>query len=331
MGAFEIRTMFYSLIVPVYNRPDQIHSLLECLIHQTYTSFEVIIVESGSAIKSEDVVKSFSSRLNISYHLQGNNGQGFSRNHGMSQAKGDFFVILDSDILLDKNYLQNVNEGIKQDNLDAYGGPDRLHPSATEMQKAVNYSMTSFLTTGGIRGSKKNKGKFYPRSFNMGISRKVYEATGGYKLPYMGEDIELSARIMSLGFRIGLIEKAHVYHERKKDLKSYYKQMHWFGRARININRYFPKTFKFIHLIPVAFVSYLALTITVMFYYWQIGFALSLPIQVFFFCVFVDSLFQYHDLKVALLSIPTVFIQLYGYAVGMLQEFFGIGIKRNDT
>ena len=323
--------MFYSVIVPVYNRPQEIHSLLACLAIQAYKNFEVIVVESGSSIKSEDVVKIYSSKINVRYFLRGNDGQGFSRNYGMSQAKGEFFIILDSDVLLDPDFIENIHMGIQDAGLDAYGGPDKLHPAATDMQKAVNYSMTSFLTTGGIRGSKKNKGKFYPRSFNMGISRKVYEATGGYKLPFMGEDIELSARIMTLGFKIGLIENAYVYHERKKDLKSYYKQMQWFGRARININRFFPNTFKIIHLVPVLFVSYLIGTFTIMALHWQIGYALSLPLQIFFFCVFVDSLFQYHDLKVALYSIPTVFIQLYGYAIGMLQEFLGIGIKRNNT
>ncbi|MBC7388796.1 MAG: glycosyltransferase [Opitutaceae bacterium] len=323
--------MFYSVIVPVYNRPQEIHSLLACLAVQTYKNFEVIVVESGSSIKSEDVVKIYSSKINVHYFLRGNDGQGFSRNFGMSQAKGDFFIILDSDVLLDQDFIENIQKGILDAGLDAYGGPDILHPAATEMQKAVNYSMTSFLTTGGIRGSKKNKGKFYPRSFNMGISRKVYEATGGYKLPFMGEDIELSARIMVQGFKIGLIENAHVYHERKKDLKSYYKQMHWFGRARININRFFPNTFKLIHLVPVLFLSYLIGTFLLIAFHWQIGYAVSLPLQIFFFCVFVDSLFQYHNLKVALYSIPTVFIQLYGYAVGMVQEFLGIGVKRNDT
>ncbi len=323
--------MFYTVIVPVYNRPQEIYSLLACLATQTYKKFEVIVVESGSYIKSDDVVKIYSAKIDVRYFFKGNNGQGFSRNYGMSQAKGDFFIILDSDVLIDSDFIENINRGVSESGLDAYGGPDKLHPAATDMQKAVNYSMTSFLTTGGIRGSKKNKGKFYPRSFNMGISRKVYEATGGYKLPFMGEDIELSARIMALGFKIGLIEKAHVYHERKKDLKSYYKQMHWFGRARININRYFPQTFKLIHLVPVLFVSYLIATVIIMVFHWQIGYIASLPLQIFFFCVFVDSLFQFHDLKVALYSIPTVFIQLYGYAVGMSQEFLGIGVKRNDT
>jgi glycosyltransferase involved in cell wall biosynthesis len=173
--------MLYSFIIPVYNRPEEIQALLECILKQTYQNFEVLIIESGSEIKSDKVVQSFASQLDIHYYYKGNDGQGFSRNYGMARSKGDFFVILDSDVLLDPDYLQNLDEGIKADNLDAFGGPDKLHPAANDMQKAVNYSMTSFLTTGGIRGSKKNMGKFYPRSFNMGISRKVYEATGGYR------------------------------------------------------------------------------------------------------------------------------------------------------
>lgn len=322
--------MFYSVIIPVYNRPDEIEALLNCLVPQTLRNFEVLIVESGSSIKSDQVVETFKGKLDIQYFYKGNDGQGFSRNYGMARAKGDYFVILDSDVLLDSDFLEQIDKGIKEQGLDAYGGPDKLHPESTPMQKAVNYSMTSFLTTGGIRGSKKNKGTFYPRSFNMGVSRKVYEATGGYKLPYMGEDIEWSARIMALGFKTGLVEKAHVYHKRKKDLKSYYKQMHWFGRARININRYFPKTLKLIHFVPLAFVSYLVFSLQ-MFLFVPWGWLVIIPLKLFFIAVFVDALIQYKSLEVALLSIPAVFIQLYGYAVGMVEEGVGKGKKRNDT
>lgn len=323
--------MFYSFIVPVYNRPDEIEALLHCIERQTFKNFEVLIIESGSEIKSDKVVEAFASKLNIHYFYKGNDGQGFSRNYGMARAKGDFFVILDSDVLLDNDFLLHIDEGIRVQGLDAYGGPDKLHPESTHMQKAVNYSMTSFITTGGIRGSKKNKGVFYPRSFNMGISRKVYEATGGYKLPYMGEDIELSARIMALGFKTGLIEKAHVFHKRKKDLKSYYRQLHWFGRARININRFFPKTLKVIHFIPLGFVSYLVTTFLVLLFAPQLGMLALIPLGFFFIIVFVDALFQYKSLRVAFMALPAVFVQLYAYAVGMLEEAIGKGVKRNDT
>lgn len=322
--------MLYSFIVPVYNRPHEIQSLLACLAKQTCRNFEVLVVESGSSIKSDEVVKSFEKELNIRYFYKANDGQGFSRNFGMKHAKGDFFIILDSDVLLDADYLKNVDEGIAKQGLDAFGGPDKLHPAATDMQKAVNYSMTSFLTTGGIRGSQKNMGKFYPRSFNMGISRKVFEATGGYKLPFMGEDIELSARIMKLDFKTGLIEKAHVCHERKKDIGSYYKQMHWFGRARINIFRYFPHTLKIIHLVPVFFVLYLLGIVVSVFVRTHCTFILAAPIFLFFAAVLVDAYVQYHSIRVALLSIPTVFIQLYGYAIGMIEESLAKS-ERNDT
>jgi glycosyltransferase involved in cell wall biosynthesis len=323
--------MFYSLIIPVYNRPDEIEALLQCLAKQTYRHFEVLIVESGSEIKSDQVVASFANSLNLAYHPTGNYGQGMSRNYGMACAKGDFFIILDSDILLDEDFVSQVDQGIRSQGLDAYGGPDKLHPASTPIQKAVNYSMTSFLTTGGIRGSKKNAGKFYPRSFNMGVSRKVYEATGGYKLPYMGEDIEWSARIMALGFKTGLIEKAHVYHKRKQSLKAYYKQIHWFGRARINIYRYFPATLKPIHFIPLVFLAYLAFAFVNLLWCPWSGVLLFIPVKLFFVAVFIDAMLQYKSLEVAFLSVPAVFIQLYGYAIGMLEEALGKGRKRNDT
>ena len=322
--------MHYSFIVPVYNRPHEIQSLLACLTKQTFRNFEVLVVESGSSIKSDEVVKSFESALDIRYFYKANEGQGFSRNFGMERAKGDFFIILDSDVLLDTDYLKQVDEGIKTQKLDAFGGPDKLHPAATDKQKAVNYSMTSFLTTGGIRGSKKNMGKFYPRSFNMGISRKVYEVTGGYKLPFLGEDIELSARMMKFGFKTGLIEKAHVYHERKKDIGSYFKQMHWFGRARINIFRYFPHTLKIIHFVPVLFVLYLLIALISVFASTHLALILATPLFLFFTAILVDAYVQYKSIKVVLLSIPTFFIQLFGYAIGMLEESLTKSVE-NDT
>jgi glycosyltransferase involved in cell wall biosynthesis len=314
--------MFYSLIIPVYNRPDHIQSLLECLVDQEYKDFEVLVVESGSSIKSDEVVASFKDLLNISYHYKGNDGQGFSRNYGMARAKGEYFVILDSDILLDSDYLSNLDRRLKEDFLDAYGGPDKLHPASSPTQKAVNYVMTSFLTTGGTRGGKKQVGKYYPRSFDMGISREVYDATKGYKLPFMGEDIELSKRIMSLGYKIGFIPDVHVYHERKDSLKKFYKQMHWFGRSRVNIFSHFPDTLKPIHFLPLAFTAYVLLLLILLVMNGAWAFLAGIPLLIYMALIFTDSTILFRSPLIGLQCVAGTFVLMTAYSHGFLEQFW---------
>jgi len=313
--------MLYSIIVPVYNRPDQIEGLLACLVKQTYKNFETIVVESGSSIRSDEVVASYQDKLDVTYCLTGNNGQGFSRNFGMKHAKGDYFLILDSDILLDQNFVANVDKGLKAQGLDAHGGPDKLHPHSNTIQKVVNFMMTSFLTTGGTRGKKKSIGKYYPRSFNMGFSRKVYEKTKGFNLPYMGEDIELSRRIYEKGFKVGLIEEAHVFHERKKTFKTFYKQIHWFGRSRINTFRMFPDTLKVVHFIPIAFLLYLILILSTAFFVPKLSPIVTAPLFVYLVALQLDAVIQYRNPFIALLSVVGVFYLFVGYAFGMITEY----------
>ena len=214
--------MFFSLIIPVYNRPDDIREVLEGLTQQTYRAFEVIVVESGSTVKSDRVAADFKDQLDVHYAPTGNHGQGFSRNHGMAQARGDYFIILDSDIIIPPQYLETVHHHLAQNALDAFGGPDRAHSSFTSVQKAADFALTSYLTTGGTRGNLRQTGGYHPRSFNMGFSRAVYEATQGFALPNCGEDLELSIRIQKLGYRTGLIPGAYVYHKRKNTLRGFF-------------------------------------------------------------------------------------------------------------
>ena len=221
--------MFFSVIIPVYNRPQELDELLACLTQQNYSNFEVVIIEDGSVVDSKSIVEKYQSTLTISYFVKENGGQGFARNYAFERAKGDFFVILDSDALIEPNYLQAVSDGIHRDLLDLFGGPDQDHPSFSPVQKAISFAMTSLFTTGGIRGKAKNVGgQFHPRSFNMGISRKVWEATQGFKITRMGEDIEFSIRCISLGFKSGLIPEAFIYHKRRTSFSQFYKQIHFF-------------------------------------------------------------------------------------------------------
>src|ERR1700761_3904668 len=245
--------MFFSIIIPLYNRPQEIKELLETLTLQTYKQFDVMVIEDGSTDDAAGIVASFKDKLDITYYVKPNSGQGFTRNYGFERAKGDYFVIFDSDCLIPENYLQIVNDHLTTNWLDAYGGPDDSHPSFTPVQKAISYSMTSPFTTGGIRGNKKGIGQFHPRSFNMGISRQVWEKAGGFIITRSGEDIEYSIRIHSLGFKIGLIPDAKVYHKRRTNFLQFYKQLHFFGRARINVYKFFPAQLKAVHFFPAMF------------------------------------------------------------------------------
>lgn len=312
--------MFFSLIIPVYNRPDEILDLLTCLENQTYKNFEVIIVESGSEIKSDTIVEQFKSRLQVSYYFKSNEGQGFSRNFGMAHARGDYFVILDSDILLDGNYLENLQSALTDNFIDAFGGPDKAHHSFSDTQKAIDFVLTSFITTGGIRGSKKQVDKFYPRSFNMGFSREVYEKTRGFKYPFFGEDIELSARIMSEGFKVGLIPDAYVYHKRKTSLQHFYKQMHWTGRSRINIYVMFPDTLKLVHTIPALMLIYWILILLLVLVAPWLALAIATPLIAMVVLIFTASFIKYRNLKISVIAIGAFFVQMYGYGTGFIKD-----------
>src|SRR6201996_1227756 len=245
--------MFFSIIIPLYNRPQEIKELLETLTLQTYKQFEVLVIEDGSVDDAAEIVKEFADRLAIRYFVKPNSGQGFTRNYGFERAKGDYFVIFDSDCLIPEDYFQVVNDSLNTNWLDAYGGPDASHPSFTPVQKAISYSMTSPFTTGGIRGNKKGIGQFHPRSFNMGVSRAVWEKAGGFIITRSAEDLEYSIRIHSLGFKIGLIPDAKVYHKRRTNFLQFYKQIHFFGRARINIYKFFPNELKAVNFFPAVF------------------------------------------------------------------------------
>ena len=311
---------FFSVIIPVYNRPQEVLELLETLVEQTYAHFEVLIIEDGSTDRCETIVQQFTEKLDIQYHFKDNSGQGFSRNFGFEKAKGDFLVVFDSDCLIPADYFEIVNAFLDEHPLDAYGGPDKAHTSFTTIQKAISYSMTSPFTTGGIRGNKKHAGTFHPRSFNMGISRAVYEKTKGYIITRMGEDIEFSIRIINAGFKTGLIPEAHVFHKRRTSLRQFYKQLHFFGRARINVNRFFPGELKAVHALPAVFVLGLL--------GWALSPLLYLPLfalggallGLFVLLVFVDAIRQSSSPKVGLLSIITSFTQLIAYGIGMMTE-----------
>ena len=313
--------MFFSIIIPLYNRPDEIRELLETLTQQTYKHFEVLVIEDGSTKDAAAIVQSFSDRLDVHYFVKPNSGQGFSRNFAFERAKGDYFIVFDSDILVPEDYLQIVNDSLVKDWLDAYGGPDDSHPSFTPVQKAISYAMTSPFTTGGTRGGKKSIGQFHPRSFNMGLSRQVWEKVGGYIITRLGEDIEFAIRIHSAGFKIGLIPEAKVYHKRRTDFYRFYKQLHFFGRARINVYKFFPKGLKPVHFFPAAFTLFIILTIISNIAGWFIALLCNIMLAVWILLIFFHAWFKNKSVKIAFLSIIASFTQLTAYGLGFMQDF----------
>jgi glycosyltransferase involved in cell wall biosynthesis len=311
----------YSIIIPVYNRPDELGELLACLVQQTFKNFEVIIIEDGSKIKCEKVVQSFKDKLGIYYFYKENGGQGFARNYGFEQAKGDYFILFDSDALIEANYLEIVENRLNTQFVDLYGGPDTDHPSFTSIQKAISYSMTSIFTTGGIRGKKSNLGgTFHPRSFNMGLSRKVWEQTGGFQISRMGEDIIFSITALHLGFKSALIPEAFIYHKRRTDFGAFFRQLRFFGRARINIARFYPNELKLVHTFPLLFtLSSLSIPFLWLIHPWLFYTGIAF-FSLYKLLIFIDATRQSGSLKVGFLSIIAAFVQLFGYGTGFLQE-----------
>ncbi len=311
----------YSVIIPVYNRPDELKELLECLTTQTFQNFEVIIVEDGSTVTAEEVVRSFERILDIHYYFKTNGGQGFARNHGFERATGDYFILLDSDALIEPNYLQIVDERLQTNYVDLYGGPDTDHPSFSPIQKAISYSMTSVFTTGGIRGKKNNMGgTFHPRSFNMGLSREVWVKTGGFLTSRMGEDILFSIAAIRLGFKSALIPEAFIYHKRRTQFAQFYRQLKFFGRARINIARFYPNELKLVHTFPFLFTCGVC-SVPLWYFIFKPFFYIGLVgLGAYIVLLFLDALRKTKSLEVATLSVGAAFVQLFGYGIGFMQE-----------
>ena len=324
--------MKYSVIVPVYNRPNECEELLESLTHQTQHDFEVIIVEDGSSVPCRDVVERYADKLAVHYYDKPNSGPGQTRNYGVERANGEYVIILDSDVVLPDGYFAAIDAELAANPCDAFGGPDRAHESFSTTQKAINYAMTSFFTTGGIRGGKAKLDKFYPRSFNMGVRREVYQALEGFSAMRFGEDIDFSTRIFKSGYRCRLFPEAWVYHKRRTDLKKFFKQVHNSGIARIHLSHRHPGTHKLVHLLPAVFtlgVAFLlVLALLSLCFGCEIGTLVSLsPLLLFALLIGVDATRQSCSLAVGVTAIAAAFVQLTGYGTGYLSAWWRCNVR----
>ncbi|MFZ9981264.1 MAG: glycosyltransferase [Cyclobacteriaceae bacterium] len=309
---------FFSIIVPVFNRPQELKELLLSLKEQIYRNFEVIIVEDGSVLDSAQIVSDFSEDLRIGYFKQSNQGPGPARNFGFNQASGDFMISFDSDCIIPPGYLVAVVRFMRNHEVDAWGGPDSGHPDFTPLQQAMAYTMSGLFTTGGIRGGLKSIDRFQPRSFNMGISRKVFEYTLGFRFDRYAEDIELSIRIRSAGFRTWLISDAYVFHKRRTSFKSFFKQVRNFGRGRIDVSRVHKGAIRPAHWLPFIFTSGLFLGLFSGIFWTLILHVTLLVYGLYFILIFADAWRKTRSITSAILAVPSALVQLSGYAYGFI-------------
>ncbi len=337
--------MKYSIIVPVYNRPDEVDELLSSLCNQTVKDFEVLVIEDGSQRDCKSVVDKYTGKLDVKYFMKSNSGPGQSRNYGAERATGEYLIILDSDVVVPEGYLQAVNDDLQREPTAAFGGPDAAHPAFTPVQKAISYSMTSFFTTGGIRGGKTKLDKFYPRSFNMGIRRDVYLKLNGFSKMRFGEDIDFSYRIVEAGYKPRLFPEAWVWHKRRTDFRKFFRQVYNSGIARINLEKRHPGTLKLVHLLPTAFtVGVIILTLIFVFGLMLSSFGTAeikpqghlicrlalLPLALYSLLIFIDSSIKNKSLHVGLLSIPAAFVQLMGYGLGFIESWWKRCVRGQD-
>lgn len=307
----------FSVIVPVYNRIDEVDDLLKSLSEQSCKDFEAVIVEDGSSQPCQDVIGKYADKVDVKYFFKENEGRSIARNYGLERATGDYFIFFDSDCVIPPDYFKTLSAALDRNPVDCFGGPDAAHKSFSTTQKAINYSMTSFLTTGGIRGGKVQLEKFVPRTFNMGYSRKVWEKVGGFREMF-SEDIDMSTRIRQAGFSIGLIREAFVYHKRRVNMKLFARQVYVFGMSRITLKLLYPDSLKLVHTLPAVFVlgSLMLILLSCLVSWWFIT-----PLLAYLLAIFLTALLSTKSLIIACKALPASIIQLTGYGCGFIKAF----------
>ncbi len=319
--------MKYSVIVPVYNRPDEMDELLQSLaVQQAGVDFEVVVIEDGSTIDSKAVVEKFP-QLNILYFFKENTGPGDSRNFGMQQATGDYFILFDSDCIIPAHYMVQLDELLSKNYVDCFGGTDSAQHNFTTLQKAINFCMTSRLTTGGVRGNSHQTQKFQPRSFNMGLSKKAFEATQGFGNIHPGEDPELVFRLWDIGFKTTLLKDLSVYHKRRINWSKFFTQVNKFGKVRPILDVWHPAYQQLKYAFPALFI--LGLDVVLLLAIFGYGAFLGLY-GLYFLAVFLEALFTTQSIAIAGWSVVAVLVQFYGYGLGYLESSFWIKFLKKE-
>ncbi|RMB56131.1 glycosyltransferase [Dokdonia sinensis] len=319
----------FSFIVPVFNRPDEIGELLESMTHLkcAFFSFEVVIVEDGSSISCYDQIRKYEDILDITYYKKANSGPGASRNYGMERARGNYFLILDSDCILPSDYLNNVRDELSKSYVDFFGGPDAAMDSFSNIQKAINYAMTSMLTTGGIRGADTRTNSFQPRSFNMGISKQAFQSSKGFGKIHPGEDPDLVLRLWKMGFKSRLFSDAFVYHKRRISWAKFYKQVYKFGLVRPILNTWHKDSSKITYWFPTLFIAGLACSLVLPL------FGVFFPIIcycIYFASIFIHALVTTRSIHVTVLTAFAVCIQFFGYGYGFFKSTLFVSWLKSD-
>lgn len=308
--------ILFSIIVPVYNRPDEIADLLASLAAQTDKGFETVIVEDGSTVRCEEQCEAYKNKARVKYYYKDNEGRSIARNYGIVRADGDYFIFVDSDCILPPDYIEKLRNSLKENPSDCFGGPDAAHESFSDTQKAINYAMTSFLTTGGIRGGKVSMEKFTPRTFNMGYSRKVYEKVGGFREMF-SEDIDMSTRIRLAGFSMTLYPDVEVFHKRRVDFKKFWRQVHVFGMSRITLQLLYPGSMKTVHWLPALFViGAVAMIIGAFFCKW-----ILVPLLIYIIALWIWGIISTKSLKIGTMGVGASMVQLTGYGTGFIRAY----------
>ena len=324
-----MRSLHFTFIIPVYNRPAEVDELLSSIRNLcANVEFEVLIIEDGSTITAKTIVETYTKHLNIRYFIKPNTGPGDSRNYGMKLAKGDYFIILDSDCLLPPNYLKAVDDFLKNNELDFFGGPDAAHSSFSPLQKAINFAMTSVITTGGIRGKKAQQKKFQPRSFNMGISKRAFKASGGFGNIHPGEDPDLTIRLWEMGFKSAFIEEAFVYHKRRISWTKFYQQVYKFGLVRPILNHRYPPYSSLTYWFPSVFIFGFLLAMVLFLFN---NYLLGLLFGFYFLLVFVLASVSEKSVFIGIMAVYAVFVQFLGYGRGFIVSYTNIHILRKDA
>ena len=308
---------YFSVIIPVYNRPAEVADLLRSLSEQTCKDFEVYLVEDGSTLRCDEIVARYQEKLDLHYHYKDNEGRSIARNYGIERASGEYFIFFDSDCVIPSQYFETLRSELEKEYVDCFGGPDAASDDFSDVQKAINFSMTSFLTTGGIRGGKVQLEKFVPRSFNMGYSRRVWDKVGGFREMF-SEDIDMSTRVRQAGFSIRLIRDAYVYHKRRVDLKKFARQTYVFGMSRITLKLLYPDSLKLVHCLPAVFVigCTVLILLAIFWHWWAI-----LPLVLYVVMLWLSALVNTKSLKISLIAIVSSFIQLGAYGIGFIKAF----------